>query len=176
MAGFEYDISDILERTGLEKGFESEKDFDPVKIGERMVEFSEPVGINGILRNVGHGILAEGFFKTAAKLECSRCLDDFQQNISGEIEELFVHDRTRYDEEEKEVFFIKGGKTVDLEPAVYQLVISEIPFKPLCRKDCAGICQVCGKNLNREPHVCQEESIDIRMSTLRDFFKKNEES
>ena len=41
-----------------------------------------------------------------------------------------------------------------------------LPDKILCRIDCAGLCPVCGKNLNLEPHAHDEESTDSRWAAL----------
>ncbi len=174
MTDLKYEISDILEQAGDEKEFFGSIDIDSIMMGEREVEFKNPVIIKGVLKNVGHGILAEGKYQTMIINECSRCLDQFDQELIGDLEELFVSDKEKYDKEDREVFPITN-RTIDLEPAVYQLVVTEIPFKPLCKSDCSGICPTCGKNLNKETHDCKEESIDIRMSKLKDIFKKSEE-
>ena len=41
-----------------------------------------------------------------------------------------------------------------------------LPDKILCRADCAGLCPVCGKNLNAQPHVHEEEPADSRWAAL----------
>jgi uncharacterized protein len=41
-----------------------------------------------------------------------------------------------------------------------------LPDKILCRPDCAGLCPVCGKDLNAEPHEHVEESSDPRWAAL----------
>ena len=41
-----------------------------------------------------------------------------------------------------------------------------LPDKILCRPDCAGLCPVCGKNLNDEPHQHEDEHTDARWSAL----------
>ena len=166
------DVSDIIEHRGAEKEFAGSISFEAAKMGERQVEFAEPAAVSGVLRNVSHGILAEGRVTAVVELECSRCLDKFVQPIAIDLEELFVsHPERQGGEEEKEVFPIIGNK-IDLGPAVYQLILTEIPFKPLCRPDCAGICPVCGRNKNKYPHICQEEAVDIRMAKLKNLFKK----
>ena len=43
---------------------------------------------------------------------------------------------------------------------------SALPDKILCRADCAGLCPICGKNLNDEPHEHEEETVDSRWSAL----------
>src|ERR687890_441172 len=41
-----------------------------------------------------------------------------------------------------------------------------LPDKILCRADCAGLCPVCGKNLNDEPHTHTEQESDSRWAAL----------
>ena len=45
----------------------------------------------------------------------------------------------------------------------------ELPDKILCRPDCAGLCPVCGRNLNDEPHTHEEEPADPRWSGLAEL-------
>ena len=44
-----------------------------------------------------------------------------------------------------------------------------LPDKILCRADCAGLCPVCGKNLNIEPHTHEEEPVDSRWAALEEL-------
>jgi len=44
-------------------------------------------------------------------------------------------------------------------------VILATPLAPLCRPDCKGLCAVCGRDLNLEPHT-HEGTTDERWSTL----------
>ena len=39
----------------------------------------------------------------------------------------------------------------------------ETPFVVLCRPDCAGLCPVCGANLNRETCDCAERAEEERV-------------
>jgi len=41
-----------------------------------------------------------------------------------------------------------------------------LPEKILCRESCAGLCGVCGKNLNDEPHTHEERHADPRWAAL----------
>jgi DUF177 domain-containing protein len=45
-------------------------------------------------------------------------------------------------------------------------VALELPEQILCRDDCAGLCPVCGKDLNVEPHEHLERDLDPRWSAL----------
>jgi uncharacterized protein len=104
----------------------------------------------------------------AARLHgpCFRCLDDavldlpidareYQATSPGEAEEL----RTPYVVENQ----------LDLGAWSRDAVALELPDKILCRPDCAGLCPVCGKNLNDEPHTHEEEQSDSRWSALEEL-------
>ncbi len=45
-------------------------------------------------------------------------------------------------------------------------LILALPDKILCRPGCAGLCSVCGKDLNRDPHAHGEEEPDPRWGAL----------
>ena len=45
-------------------------------------------------------------------------------------------------------------------------VALELPEQILCREDCAGLCPVCGKDLNEEPHEHSERTPDPRWAAL----------
>jgi uncharacterized protein len=45
----------------------------------------------------------------------------------------------------------------------------EIPEQILCRPDCAGLCPVCGKDLNVEPHEHTEWEADPRWAALAEL-------
>lgn len=45
----------------------------------------------------------------------------------------------------------------------------EIPDQILCRPDCAGLCPVCGKDLNAEPHEHVDQELDPRWAALADL-------
>jgi uncharacterized protein len=45
-------------------------------------------------------------------------------------------------------------------------VALELPEQILCRADCAGLCPVCGKDLNVEPHEHLEREPDPRWAAL----------
>ena len=46
------------------------------------------------------------------------------------------------------------------------VVVLALPDQILCREDCAGLCPVCGADLNVEPHEHEEEQSDPRWAAL----------
>lgn len=55
---------------------------------------------------------------------------------------------------------------VDLAPMLREQVILAVPFAPLCREACEGLCPRCGKNRNLEPCPCPTEVPDPRLAAL----------
>ena len=45
----------------------------------------------------------------------------------------------------------------------------DLPFQPLCRPDCRGLCPTCGSDLNRDPDHTHEVTVDPRWSGLEKF-------
>jgi uncharacterized protein len=57
--------------------------------------------------------------------------------------------------------------TVDLSEEIANCLRIELPMKPLCRPDCAGLCQKCGANLNEGPCGCKPDEEDGPWAKLR---------
>jgi len=94
---------------------------------------------------------------------CFRCLGDaaldlpidareYQATSPGESDEL----RTPYMVDDR----------LDLAAWSRDAVALTLPDKILCRAECAGLCPVCGKSLNDDPHTHDDEPGDSRWSAL----------
>jgi uncharacterized protein len=55
---------------------------------------------------------------------------------------------------------------LDLSAWARDAIALALPDKILCRADCAGLCPVCGKDLNVEPHAHEEAPADSRWAAL----------
>jgi uncharacterized protein len=124
-----------------------------------------------LLRTQGR-ILVKCHLNTNAELICSRCLTTFQQLLEFKFEEEYlptvdVLTGTPLDDStETGNFTIDEHHILDIGEAIRQYAQLVIPMKPLCRQDCAGLCQKCGKNLNEGPCACPAEEIDPRWVKL----------
>src|SRR3990172_6897950 len=47
-----------------------------------------------------------------------------------------------------------------------------LPMKPLCGKDCRGLCPVCGGNRNVTPCTCAARPPDPRLAVLKDLAER----
>jgi uncharacterized protein len=122
-------------------------------------------------------VLAEGDARTEARAQCSRCLEDVPLILSGHFEALYVPKNGPYAERMHRPDFEWGDQrvnfysefTLDLTDEIRQCILLELPMKPLCRRDCAGLCPQCGKNLNEGPCTClpDEDQAEDPFAKLR---------
>ena len=103
--------------------------------------------------------------------ECVRCLRDLDEDRSVRIDELYLFpqvieaQRAEGDEEAEDLLAV-GETTLDLEPALRDALVPTLPFQPLCRPDCPGLCPDCGKRLEDLPADHHHEVLDPRWSAL----------
>ena len=120
-------------------------------------------------------ILVKCALNTEVDLTCSRCLKDFRHPIKIKFVEEFLptidilSGASLPEPEESGAFTIDEQHTLDLTEAVRQYSLLNIPIKALCKKDCAGLCPTCGKNLNEGKCRCPKEIIDPRWSKLAEL-------
>jgi uncharacterized protein len=114
------------------------------------------------LESVHEGILVTVSGDTLADSECSRCLEPMQEDVELELQELF-----HYQPQEEDDFAIVQDR-VDLEQALIDAVVPNLPLKPLCSENCPGLCADCGERADVGTHN-HEKPIDPRFGALKDF-------
>ena len=72
---------------------------------------------------------------------CSCCLEKFTKDINRQLSFEFPLDTV--------------SSEIDLTEQIRQeIILSEIPLKPVCSKNCKGLCPKCGENLNINQCKC----------------------
>ena len=103
-----------------------------------------------------------GFEATVAG-PCMRCLAPAVAVLDLDAREYQATDRDAADELLSE-YVVEGD--LDLDAWARDLIALSLPDQILCRPDCAGLCPVCGKDLNVEPHEHAEAAVDPRWAAL----------
>ena len=124
---------------------------------------TDPVRMDLMLESIVEGILVTGPVSGRMTLRCARCLTEFGDDFRVEVAELFAEDI----EEADESYPLRDGM-IDLEPMVRDAVVLSMPFSPLCRTDCLGLCERCGGDRNRGECTCGPQ-MDPRWSALEAF-------
>jgi uncharacterized protein len=129
-----------------------------------------PLAVDVRLESVTEGVLVTGTVTTPLRGECARCLDPLTDELVVDIVELFAYPDSATDETSSadEVHRI-GGDYLDIEPVVRDGIVLGLPWTPLCRPDCAGLCPTCGERLDDLPADHAHETIDPRWAALADF-------
>jgi len=109
------------------------------------------------LEAVMEGVLVSGSASGVAVGECIRCLDEVRLPVVVSIAELFSYPENRVAEDENEDVRLVEEDLINLEPALRDAVVLALPFQPVCREDCPGLCSECGAHLADDP----EHSHDI---------------
>lgn len=115
------------------------------------------------LESVMEGIFISGTARTRAAGECVRCLDRVERDLEVDVQELYVYPES--DAGEDEAQRLEDG-LADLEPVVRDAVVLALPFQPVCRGDCPGLCVRCGARLADEPDHRHEGEVDPRWAAL----------
>ena len=94
---------------------------------------------------------------------CMRCLGFAEVERTVSAREFHDPDAPPSDELRSE--YVVDDR-LDLDAWARDAVALELPEQILCRDDCAGLCPVCGKDLNEEPHDHAEREADPRWAAL----------
>lgn len=119
------------------------------------------------LESVLEGVLVSATARASTTGECARCLGAIEDDLEVTFQELYVYPES--DAEEDEAGRLEG-ELLDLEPALRDAVVLALPYQPVCRPDCRGLCVQCGARLDDEPDHAHQEDVDPRwaaLSTLR---------
>lgn len=133
----------------------------------------EPVHVNLHARVVSQTLHVEGKLQTEVTYICSRCLTEHRDELSADFAEEFIRGNAdQLAENDERIPF--SGDEIDLDPYLEQELLLAIPYTPICKEDCAGLCPVCGTNRNETACECKTERIDPRLADLAKLLEKED--
>jgi DUF177 domain-containing protein len=162
-----FNLRQLKLRSGEEYRDEVELDLEPFELGgERYLPVPGTVPAELEITKAATGTVFRLGFTARLHGPCYRCLDDAVLELpiaareyqatnpdgSDELRTPYLHD-----------------DNLDLAGWARDAVALALPDKILCRPDCAGLCPVCGKDLNKEPHAHEEQQADSRWAALEEL-------
>lgn len=170
-----FDTRELVRRPGAMKEFSRVVTApDPIGTDVIAIRAGDPVEVDLRMESVMEGVLATGSVRATATGECVRCLDDIEFRVDVAFQELFAYsDRAAHhhevagDEDQDDVHELEGD-LMNLEEIVRDAVVTTLPFQPVCRDDCPGLCSECGVRLADDPDH-HHDVIDPRWSALADL-------
>ena len=139
-----------------EMNVEVKDDLKDLKIPE--VSFARPAQGRIKISLICKEILIKGDLKAEMSFTCSRCLRKYQDSLSVNIEIKYNIDKIE-------------KPYLDLEEEFRHFFVLSLPMKPLCRKDCKGLCPQCGKNKNSEECKCEDLPAN-QWIKIKDLYRK----
>ena len=161
------DVTDLLDRPGQSKVLALDTPLEGLRVALAEVPADRPVHAALRLEGVSEGILVSGRLSADVRLTCARCLTPLEGAVETEVQELFVPDPGP--EGEAEGYPLGEPEAVDLEPMVRDAVVLALPFAPLCRPECQGLCERCGGDRNIGSCTCTDEVTDPRWAVLSEL-------
>jgi uncharacterized protein len=146
-----------------------ELELEPLVLGgQEYVPAPDPTPAELTVTQATTGTVFDLRFHVRLDGPCFRCLADaslelpihaqeYQATNPGGDDEL----RSPYVEDDR----------LDLSAWGRDAVALALPDKILCTPDCAGLCAVCGHDLNAEPHTHEATESDPRWAALRSLQK-----
>jgi len=134
----------------------------------------------------GAHVFAAGPFRGEVTVACSRCIEPVRLPIDEKLRVTFMPRHELPSDESDAADAAAGGEegegaevtdedldlfpydgdVVDLEPLFREQFVLAVPFAPLCREDCKGLCPQCGIDRNTGTCSC-EPPIDPRLAALK---------
>ncbi len=95
---------------------------------------------------------------------CMRCLEGAEHHLDVDALEV---DQPGGGEDLQSPYL--DGDQLDVSAWARDALALALPTQIVCREDCAGLCAVCGENLNRVPDHAHEAEPDPRWAALREL-------
>jgi uncharacterized protein len=121
------------------------------------------------LQKSGEEVLARGAVDGSVTMVCSRCVGPAEVSLSAPFEVLFLprdadvaapgDDEGEDVGDQPDIIPYEDGQ-LDLEETLREELLLALPYAPLCKESCKGLCPTCGKDLNDGPCKCPDAPDD----------------
>lgn len=159
------DLRGIIELPGGKVAFDFTPDISKV-IGGSIAKVKEPARAKGYVVNSAGILKFQSEIETVYLCVCARCLKEFDYPVKKAIEAIITE---HGDGEDPDGYFLQGD-SIDAEDIIVSELILSTENIILCKDDCAGLCHICGADLNKRKCDCRKET-DPRLKVLEKLLK-----
>jgi uncharacterized protein len=163
-----FDLGGLHLSTGEGRRLDLSVAIDPFSLGGQRYEVEPellPARLD-ISRMTGRGYALRLRFEAALDGPCMRCLEPARPTFAVDAREV-----SQPGEAEELASPYVEGEVVDLHAWARDALALALPSTMLCQPDCAGLCAVCGENLNTagadHAHERQPDPRWAKLSELR---------
>lgn len=131
--------------------------------------FPSPLKVKGDITNTAGYMRMKLELSADYETVCSRCLAPISGSFALSLEKT-VAPRDVLEglpEEKLDEYVIIDDGFLDMDEQLKEELQLEFPSRFVCKDDCKGLCQKCGKNLNEGECGCPTKEIDPRLAPLQ---------
>ena len=141
------------------------------------VSFPSPMKVTGEITNTAGYMRMKLSMSVDYQAECARCLAPVSGCFTLDLEKTVAPRDVLgdLDEDRLDDYAIIEDGFLDMDEPLYEQIEMEFPIRFLCKEDCRGLCQRCGRNLNEGECGCTQKEIDPRLEPLRALLEKMKE-
>ena len=158
-----FDLRTLRLRSGDQARERVEIALEPLVLGGQTYEPQpNPAAAGLTVTRASSGTVLELALDVKLEGPCFRCLADGELPLSLRLRE---YQAVRPEGEDMRTEYLDDDR-LELSAWAHDAIALALPDKILCRPDCAGLCPVCGQDLNEEPHEHAVEAADPRWAAL----------
>jgi uncharacterized protein len=162
-----FNLRQVRLRSGEQYRDEQEIALEPLEFGgQRYVPVPEAVQAELEISRASTGTVFQLRLRGRLHGPCQRCLGDAVLDVPVSAREYQAADPGASDELRSP--YVRDDR-LDLSGWARDTLALSLPEQILCRVDCAGLCPVCGADLNVERHEHAEERSDPRWAALAEL-------
>ncbi len=157
------DLAELKLTAGEARRLQVDAPVEDLTIGDEQYRVTpSPISVAlDVSKMVGGGWSLHATFEADLHGRCVRCLEHATPHYVVDVREVDVPNEgpdldSPYVEEDR----------VDVAAWARDSLVLELPVQVLCRKNCLGLCPVCGINRNNEPDHAHEAEPDKRWAKL----------
>lgn len=159
------DLKEVFQNEGCKKEVDYSLSMSDIEL-DGVYPFKTPVNISALAVNKASLVNLELKVNFPYTRNCDRCFEEYSQKMDFVFRHKLI--KTLSDEENDDYIETPDCK-LELDELVISDIILSLPTKNLCREDCKGLCQDCGKNLNEGKCSCKKSQIDPRLEILKEL-------
>jgi uncharacterized protein len=158
-----FDLHKLRLRSGDQARERVEIELEPLFLaGQEYAPRPNPAPAELSVTRASSGTVLELALDVSLHGPCFRCLQDAELPLTLRLRE---YNAAKPESDDERTEYLADDR-LDLSAWARDAIALALPDQILCRPDCAGLCPVCGKDLNAEPHEHDEERLDPRWAAL----------
>ena len=168
-------LTDIFTSENKTETYEIPYEHESISIQNMQIQIAKKTPLSLIVKNNGIGkAVLQGNMSLELILLCDRCLKEVNKSFDLSFSYEVVSPEYTTGNETEELDFIQGYH-LNTDDLIYSEMLLNWPMKILCRKDCKGICRICGKDLNTGACGCDTFVPSPGLAGIKEIFNANKE-